>query len=423
MKVKITKSWVDKQPFMKPTVDESGKKKYKERYITDTNLRGFGVIIGSSKKTYYAEKRINEKTVRLRFGEHGQITTEQARRKAQKILGSMADGINPTEEKKLAKVKGVTLQQAFDDYLESRKDLKPRTIKDYRDSMSRFFSDWLKKPLAKISKDMVEKRHKFIGEGSSGKAQANLNMRTLRLIFNFAIAKYESADGKPLLKYNPVKRLSEVRGWYKVDRRKSVVKPHELPALFDALDEMDKDGSTKALVSADYFRLLLFTGLRRGEGEKLKWKNIDFKERTLLVTDTKNNRPLKLPLSDYTYDLLKARSDKRVNEYVFPGAGADGHIVEPKRQLHKLRQLSGLTFSHHDLRRTFVSISNTLEISPYTIKRLVNHSTSDDVTSGYIIDSEERLQTTMQRITDAILLKAGRLNKGKVIPINRKKAK
>ena len=412
-KLKISKSTVDKLPL-----EKAGQSLY-----WDTALAGFGVRVGVETKSYFVQKKIRGNAKRVTVGTHGQITAEKARKKAQEVIGKFASGINPAEEKKLAKVKGVTLQQAFDDYLESRKDLKPRTIKDYRYSMSRFFSDWLKKPLAKISKDMVEKRHKFIGEGSSGKAQANLNMRTLRLIFNFAIAKYESADGKPLLKYNPVKRLSEVRGWYKVDRRKSVVKPHELPALFDALDEMDKDGSTKALVSADYFRLLLFTGLRRGEGEKLKWENIDFKERTLLVTDTKNNRPLKLPLSDYTYDLLKARSDKRVNEYVFPGAGADGHIVEPKRQLHKLRQLSGLTFSHHDLRRTFVSISNTLEISPYTIKRLVNHSTSDDVTSGYIIDSEERLQTTMQRITDAILLKAGRLNKGKVIPINRKKAK
>jgi len=57
----------------------------------------------------------------------------------------------------------------------------------------------------------------------------------------------------------------------------------------------------------DYFCLLLFTGMRKNEGLSLRWENIDFKEKTVTVPDTKNGKPLTIPMSSYVHDLLSAR--------------------------------------------------------------------------------------------------------------------
>ena len=68
----------------------------------------------------------------------------------------------------------------------------------------------------------------------------------------------------------------------------------------------------------------------------------------------------------------------------------------------KIRSNSGVHFTVHDLRRTFITIAESLDISAYAVKSLVNHSTGGDVTAGYIIMDVERLRAPMQKITDAI---------------------
>ena len=57
----------------------------------------------------------------------------------------------------------------------------------------------------------------------------------------------------------------------------------------------------------------------------------------------------------------------------------------------------------HDLRRTFITIAESLDIPAYALKRLLNHKTANDVTAGYIITDVERLRRPMQQITDHIL--------------------
>ncbi|MDG1286327.1 MAG: hypothetical protein P8P30_02045 [Rickettsiales bacterium] len=53
----------------------------------------------------------------------------------------------------------------------------------------------------------------------------------------------------------------------------------------------------------------------------------------------------------------------------------------------------------HDLRRTFITTAESLDISAYALKRLVNHKNSNDVTSGYIIMDTERLRKPMEQIS------------------------
>ena len=44
-----------------------------------------------------------------------------------------------------------------------------------------------------------------------------------------------------------------------------------------------------------------------------------------------------------------------------------------------------------------------LDVPPYALKRLVNHSVSNDMTGRYLILDIERLRSHMSRITDAFL--------------------
>jgi integrase len=62
-----------------------------------------------------------------------------------------------------------------------------------------------------------------------------------------------------------------------------------------------------------------------------------------------------------------------------------------------------ITFTVHDLRRTFITIAEGLDIPAYALKRLLNHKISHDVTGGYVIADAERLREPMQKVTDFIL--------------------
>ena len=53
-------------------------------------------------------------------------------------------------------------------------------------------------------------------------------MRFLCVLFNFAIAQYEDGSGHSVFRENPVMRLTQTRAWYRVDRRQTVIKPHQL---------------------------------------------------------------------------------------------------------------------------------------------------------------------------------------------------
>ena len=80
---------------------------------------------------------------------------------------------------------------------------------------------------------------------------------------------------------------------------------------------------------------------------------------------------------------------------------------DPKKQVAKVRTISGLYFNIHDLRRTFITIAESLDIQAYTLKRLIYHKDSRDVTatSYLIMDDIERLRKPMEKISKHILEK------------------
>lgn len=61
---------------------------------------------------------------------------------------------------------------------------------------------------------------------------------------------------------------------------------------------------------------------------------------------------------------------------------------------------SGVSFTVHDLRRTFITIAESIDIPAYALKHLLNHKMNSDITAGYIITDVERLRKPMQQISD-----------------------
>jgi integrase len=68
---------------------------------------------------------------------------------------------------------------------------------------------------------------------------------------------------------------------------------------------------------------------------------------------------------------------------------------------------SGITFTPHDLRRTFATVAESHDLSWKTVKALLNHKMEDDVTAGYVVSDAERLRAAMQIITDTLKVYCG----------------
>lgn len=400
--MKLTKAVVDHA-----AVPTTGQIFYRDDLLTGFALR----VTAAGVKSFVVEKRIKGQVRRKTLGRYGALTAEEARKEAQKFLGQVAGGADPIAEQRATTARAVTLGEVLEAYLAARKNLKPSTVHSYRRTQREAFADWTDRPIAHISKEAVAQRHARIGARSP--AQANNAMRVLRALFNFAGGQYEDAQGKSLFPENPVARLSHTRAWYRVERRRTWIAPAHLPAWLAAVMALKQDGpdSQDAMV-ADLLLLLLFTGLRRTEGLRLRWEHIDLDHRTLTVLDTKNREPLTLPLSDFLTELLTARRKITAGPYVFPGTGEHGHLIEPRPQMRRISEQSGVSFILHDLRRTFITVAESLDIPYYSLKRLVNHTIAGDVTAGYIITNVERQRAPMERISRALLQQAafGRSN-------------
>ena len=331
------------------------------------------------------------------------------------LLADMQLGQDPFIEERRQRVKRISLAEAHKAFLAARKGLKPNTLRDYHYCFERYLGDWHDKPLTSISREMVAKRHALIGESGfptlrkleraplPSPAKANLAMRYLRAVFNFAIHRYE-----PHITDNPVKHLSMTRGWYRVERRQNYIKEHELKPWFKAVMALENDAQTQTRETArDYMLFLLFTGLRRAEAARLTWDNVDLRARTVSIADTKNREPHTLPLPDFLLQMLKSRKAAAGDGYVFPGDGRRGHLVEPRKQVLRVCAESDVEFRLHDLRRSFATYAERLDIPAYALKRLLNHKMRNDVTAGYIVADVERLRVPMQKIADFILKAAG----------------
>lgn len=398
--------------IIKSTVEALPGLKAGEKEVTykDSKLPGFCVRVRSTGKVYAVEGWVAKagRSIRCTIGPHGKVTAEAARKEAHRLLGLMAQGIDPNRQQKAdrmqearQKARTKTVAQIWKEYQET-KSLADSTIYENTRTLERAFPDWLDMPMEAITADMAAARYKELSKhvgprsnSDGAKASADRAMRILHSLFEFCLFKYIDADGRSILPGNPVKRGLKLTSRNRPVRRDRYIRDADMRDWHQSVMGLENE------TVRDLFLLLLLTGLRRGEACRLTWQDIDLKHKTLTVpaSSAKNRLSHQLPLSDWLFDILDRRHRERVSIYVFPGASPNRPLAEPKRQVAKVSEK--VPFSCHDARRTFITISERLAIPSRTQKRLLNHTTSD-VTDGYIQVRTEDLREPMQLITDRI---------------------
>lgn len=360
-------------------IPSSGRKEYFDTKQQKLRLR----ITSTGTISFAVVKRVNDKLKRVTIGQWPEVQIAKAREEAIKILNDIRNGTDPVAEKRKKKLASTNLEDALEHYLSDR-DLKPYTQENYRYKLKLGFDEWLKQPVSKITEDMVLKRHEQLTK--KGKTTANTTMRVLRLTLNYAVAI-------GMIEHNPVCILSKTRRWHKNKRKDRLIPSDKLQAWHQAVEGLQNQ---QAKV---YLLMLLYMGFRSSEVLTLDWKCVDLEQKVITLQDTKNRTKHSLPISKPILPYLKKLADQNKDcVWVFPNMNRDGPMSIPNKPIKAVIKASVCEFSPHDCRRTFATIAEAVNLPLTMIKRLMNHSTSSDVTGGYIVTEEETLREAINKI-------------------------
>ena len=408
----------------------------------DTVVNGLRLRVGiSGAKSFCISRKRNGKFIRATLGRFPDLTIDNARAKALELLGDVATtGRNPNVEKRINEKALVTLNDALDTYIKSRDErLSTDTAKQYRSILQNFSGDWMKQPIASISRERVETRHKAVtdgsvwfgadkstlraGVGTGSKAQADLWARVLRAIYRFAHDHYRDEEGKTLLPDPPTMVLSTKRKWHGTVRKTERIRTNELGRWFSALssvrDFAEQGRDDIAAAVCDAVEMAIFTGLRKSEILELSWDRVNLGGRYFWIDTTKNGDPLELPITETLLKLFRRRAKMKAADGLLVFPGDKGVIKEYRHIIDRISAatvpepnpdlLKPIPFKWHDGRRTFGTVAELVGVGNYILKRLLNHRTmrSADVTQGYLHFSADELMEPASRIERAILEHAG----------------
>lgn len=201
-----------------------------------------------------------------------------------------------------------------------------------------------------------------------------------------------------IIEESPTDALKDIGLWSKPSRRDSTIPSDKLKTWYDSVLQLP---NTKAKV---YFLLLLYTGLRADEALSLKWLDVDFIHDSMTARDTKNHNDftayIPRPLKPYLRELQTLTGNQ---SYVFASPDSKtGYMGVPDKPLAQIIKQTGVQFSSHDLRRTFATIAEAVYLPETIIKRLLNHATDNNVTTGYIRTEANTLKLAIDKIADYI---------------------
>lgn len=408
--MKLTKKVVENA-----TLPDSG-----QTFLWDDDVKGFGLRLTPTARTYVVQARVNRKTRRVSLGKHGVLTLHDARKEAIKELSNMLKGKDPSVEKARKVVNKTTLSQLAEEYIKARRDLKESSIYDIRKHMKSSFSAWAEKPAVNITRDKVAVLHRELTERSP--AQANQAFRILRALFNYARAKFRP-DGKPLILENPVSILSDAKLWNRVQPRSGRIPNDKVGAAWNYLQSVREAPEETTIIhtTADILCFLLLTGARWSEAAHLTHDRLNLVENYWHLPDPKNRNPVTFPLSDQAAKILENK--QKVNKFVFPSRSKKvAPIHDGRGLLGKLSEKIGVTVTAHDLRRTFRAIAGECGIELWKTKLLMNHKLSGDVTiNSYTETSDLKyLAPEINKIANWIIEQSKIAAADNVVPMKRR---
>lgn len=333
------------------------------------------------------------------------MTPEQARQKAAEVNAAIAKGESPAQRKRADRAE-MTLAVFWEEYMEkySRIRKKPRTVQEDEKTYRNYLSPLGNRKLSKITKADCQKLHHDIATRTSG-ATANRALAVLSSALSVAHDWGRLPGGNPA---KAVKRFKETA-------RDRFIQSDEMPRFWQALlDEPNRD-------FADAFMVSLLTGMRRSDVLAMRWEQVSLERGEWRIPDPKNGEPLTVPLVAEVVRLLQERRQPEPGEWVFPGEGRSGHLVEPKAAWKRILERAGIEkLRIHDLRRTLGSSMAAAGVNTITTARTMGHKTLAMALRYQQLGTDPR-RAAIEAGAGAILADAGARESAEVVPIKRGK--
>ena len=343
-----------------PAVPE-GKDKLR---IFDEKVKGFIAEIRSTGLISfwfrYTDDRGRQKEIKL--GRHGDVTLEQARRRAQELRATTSLGADPVAE--AARHRAIPSVAAFmeERYLPFAKE----RLRSFRDHES-FYRLQIKARWGALRLDEVSPSHLVALQDAlrtAGLSNATVNRYTafVRRVFNLAL-RWQAYEGR-----NPAQH-AEMR---REQNRETFLTEDQLRALLTAIN------AEQNLIAAGVLALLAATGARRGEAMGARWEHIDLDRRLWTVPLSKSGRRRHIPLSDAACAiLLRVRAAAPAESaWVFPGDDPAKRIGCIRKAWARIKRSAGLPadLRIHDLRHAFASTLVGKGRSLHEVGQLLGHS-------------------------------------------------
>lgn len=380
----------------KRTVDQATPRDA-DYFIWDDELPGFGLrVFTSGRRSYVVQYRAKGRTRRFTIGVHGVWTPETARREARVLLGRIAQGDNPAEQRELDH-RAITVKELCERYMadakaglilgKKQRPKKASTIYTDEGRIKRHIVPLLGTRRVKdlTSADVTQ----FMRDIASGKTKADVKTRrrgraivrggmgTGRRTVGFLGALLTYAREAGIIESNPAHGIRKAAD----QKRTRRLSEDEYRLLGKLLATALADDQLQT--SAKITRLLALTGCRRGEILNLTWSEVDTSNSCLRLHDTKEGasvRPIGLP----AVDMLEADRPREAVGPVFRGFLDGKPLIGYPKHWDKIFAKTPLAdVTPHVLRHSFASIANDLGFTESTVAALLGHA-QGSVTSRYI---------------------------------------
>jgi integrase len=370
----------------------------KDALFFDNVLKGFGVRVmpnradGSHRKVFLLQYRAGDKVRREPLGDWGsELTTAQARRKAEALRGAVRDRRDPVGERKEAEAasraaqmerKRVSIADAFT--LEKlvqaweERALSLRRASYRKEATARVrqgLAAHLQQPAAAFTRSQAAQALQAFAT-ERGPIGANRLMAYARACYGWGI-KANLLDTNPWLSLAAPGRERA---------RDRVLSQAELRAIWAA-------SPVAGAMQGAYVRFLMLTLQRRSEVSGAMWAEFapDLSTWTVPAERAKNGRAQVVPLAPAAQALLKGLERDQGQPLVFalPGgtpvvafstikAAIDGQIAKAEADAAETagrEPVPMAAWTYHDFRRSGVTALAGLGFAPHVCDRLLNHVT------------------------------------------------
>jgi len=395
----FTKPQLESLPFA-----ESGERV--TYHDTHKNAYGLQLRVTTTAKTFFLQKRVNGTPERVTLGKFPDMTIEEARKEAARLSALIAGGINPNQDARALKTE-TTLQELFDEFLKHRRNkrgayLSEKTKRSYKYDFGLYLGKWGNRQLSKFKDTDFGKLHSEIGKEHP--TTANRVMAMSSSLFGYA------AERKLFKGVNPAQGIKK----FPETKRDRFLQSDELPAFFKALAEESNE------TLRDYFFISLLTGARRSNVQEMQWSQLHFDRAEWRIPTTKNGEPQTVTLGQEAIEILRTRQGCDP-VWVFPGTGATGHLVEPKKAWKRILERAGIAdLRIHDLRRTLGSWQAKTGASLAIVGKSLNHK-SVNTTAIYARLDLDPVRESVERATGAMLAAGGLKQQGEVVELKQKR--